>query len=186
MGVVVLGDPRGRSSMVFSGFCEPGGHGHSLAHAGPGPQGTGRPGPHECFIDGTFVVAKKGALGGENHAGQRFEAQGSGRRHWSPLAACVTSACPHEATPYKQRWKVERLFAGLGNVRRLVTRYEHKLENYSASVKLGCIILLRRYLRWLLVQFFGGIDQSMPTSKKAGPSVGTGLRHSIHVTTRQN
>ena len=48
---------------------------------------------------------------------------------------------------YKRRWKVERLFAWLGNFRRLVVRYEHKLENFVAFVKLGCIIiLLRRYL----------------------------------------
>jgi transposase len=48
---------------------------------------------------------------------------------------------------YKRRWKVERLFAWLGNFRRLVVRYEHKLENYLAFAKLGCIIiLLRTYL----------------------------------------
>ena len=48
---------------------------------------------------------------------------------------------------YKRRWKVERLFAWLGNFRRLVVRYEHKLDNFRAFVKLGCIIiLLRRYL----------------------------------------
>ena len=48
---------------------------------------------------------------------------------------------------YKRRWKVERLFAWLGNFRRLVVRYEHKLDNFKAFVQLGCIIiLLRRYL----------------------------------------
>jgi transposase len=48
---------------------------------------------------------------------------------------------------FKRRWKVERLFAWLGNFRRLVVRYEHKLANFKAFVKLGCIIiLLRRYL----------------------------------------
>ena len=48
---------------------------------------------------------------------------------------------------YKRRWKVERLFAWLGNFRRLVVRYEHKIENFLAFVKLGCIIiLLRKYL----------------------------------------
>ena len=48
---------------------------------------------------------------------------------------------------YKRRWKVERLFAWLGNFRRLVVRYEHRLENFVAFVKLGCIIiLLRKYL----------------------------------------
>jgi transposase len=45
---------------------------------------------------------------------------------------------------YKRRWKVKRLFAWLGNFRRLVTRYEHKLANYIAFVKLGCIIILLR------------------------------------------
>jgi transposase len=48
---------------------------------------------------------------------------------------------------YKRRWKVERLFAWLGNFRRLVVRCEHKIENFLAFVKLGCIIiLLRKYL----------------------------------------
>jgi len=36
----------------------------------------------ECFIDGSFVIAKKGA-GGKNQAGQRYKAHGSGRRRWS-------------------------------------------------------------------------------------------------------
>ena len=45
---------------------------------------------------------------------------------------------------YKHRWKIERLFAWLGNFRRLVVRYEHKLENFVAFVKLGCIIILLR------------------------------------------
>ena len=34
----------------------------------------------ECFIDGTFVVAKKGQMCGKDQAGQRCEAHGSGRR----------------------------------------------------------------------------------------------------------
>lgn len=38
----------------------------------------------ECFIDGTFVAAKKkGRWGGKDQAGQRHEAHGSGRRRWS-------------------------------------------------------------------------------------------------------
>ena len=43
---------------------------------------------------------------------------------------------------YRRRWKVERLFAWLGNFRRLPVRYEHKLENVLAFVQLGCIIIL--------------------------------------------
>ena len=47
---------------------------------------------------------------------------------------------------YKRRWKVERLFAWLGNFRRLVVRYEYHPENYLGLVHLGCIIILLRYL----------------------------------------
>ena len=34
---------------------------------------------------------------------------------------------------YRRRWKIERLFAWLGNFRRLVVRYERWAENYLAS-----------------------------------------------------
>jgi transposase len=48
---------------------------------------------------------------------------------------------------YKRRWKIERLFAWLGNFRRLVVRYERHLVNYLGFVQLACIIiLLQRYL----------------------------------------
>jgi len=48
---------------------------------------------------------------------------------------------------YKRRWKVERLFAWLGNFRRLPMRYERHLANYLGFVQLACIVvLLRRYL----------------------------------------
>ena len=53
-----------------------------------------------------------------------------------------------------RRWKIERLFAWLGNFRRLLHRWEYHLENYTGFVQLGCmIILLRNYfLRWLLLK----------------------------------
>ena len=47
---------------------------------------------------------------------------------------------------YKRRWKIERLFAWLGNFRRLVVRYERRVENYLGFVRLGCIVILLRYL----------------------------------------
>jgi transposase len=47
---------------------------------------------------------------------------------------------------YKRRWKVERLFAWLGNFRRLVVRYERRAENYLGFVHLGCLVILLRYL----------------------------------------
>ena len=37
----------------------------------------------ECFIDGTFVVAKKGPRRGNDQAGQGYEAHGGGRPRWS-------------------------------------------------------------------------------------------------------
>jgi transposase len=47
---------------------------------------------------------------------------------------------------YKRRWKVERLFAWLGNFRRLVVRYEWRVENYLGFVRLGCVMILLRQL----------------------------------------
>lgn len=47
---------------------------------------------------------------------------------------------------YKRRWLVERVFAWLMRSRRLVTRYEHKAENFLGFLELACaIILLRRF-----------------------------------------
>lgn len=48
---------------------------------------------------------------------------------------------------YKRRWKVERLFAWLGNYRHLLNRWEYYLANFLGFIHLGCIlILLRNYL----------------------------------------
>ena len=46
---------------------------------------------------------------------------------------------------YQRRWKVERLFAWMGNFRRLPVRYERHLANYLGFVQLACIIILLRY-----------------------------------------
>ena len=47
---------------------------------------------------------------------------------------------------YRRRWKIERLFAWMMRFRRVVTRYEHKAENFLGFVQLACIaILLRRF-----------------------------------------
>ena len=46
---------------------------------------------------------------------------------------------------YKRRWKVERLFAWLGNYRRLVVRYEHHVDNFLGFVRLACILILLRH-----------------------------------------
>ena len=47
---------------------------------------------------------------------------------------------------YKRRWKIERLFAWLGNFRRLVVRYERRLGNFLGFAYLACIIILLRRL----------------------------------------
>lgn len=48
---------------------------------------------------------------------------------------------------YKQRRKIERLFAWLHNFRRTAMRFDFHDENYLGFVHLGCIrILLRCYL----------------------------------------
>jgi len=81
-----------------------------------------------------------------------------------PLDACLAAQgiemiAPHKGgrrrTPsqdgralrrYVRRWKVERLFAWLGNFRRLLHRWEYHLPNFTGFVQLGCIlILLRNY-----------------------------------------
>jgi transposase len=53
----------------------------------------------------------------------------------------------HKLRRYKRRWKIERLFAWLQDLRRLVVRYEYEDENFLGMAQLGCImILLRVYL----------------------------------------
>lgn len=47
---------------------------------------------------------------------------------------------------YRRRWKIERLFAWLGNFRRLTVRYERHLENFLGFVQLGCIMILLKHL----------------------------------------
>ena len=45
---------------------------------------------------------------------------------------------------YRNRGKVERLFAWLQNFRRITTRYEYHIHNYPGMVQLGCIVILLR------------------------------------------
>ena len=47
---------------------------------------------------------------------------------------------------YRHRWKIERLFAWLQNLRRLVTRYEYYLENFTGMLHLACALILLRHL----------------------------------------
>jgi len=47
---------------------------------------------------------------------------------------------------YKRRWKIERLFAWLGNFRRIVVRCERSALNYLGFVHLVCILVLLRQI----------------------------------------
>jgi transposase len=51
-----------------------------------------------------------------------------------------------ELRRYKRRWKIERLFAWIGNFRRTVTRYEYHSINFLGFVQLACAIILMRQL----------------------------------------
>ena len=50
---------------------------------------------------------------------------------------------------YRRRWKIERLFAWLGNFRRLVLRHEHHALKclgfvHLGFVHLGCMLIVLR------------------------------------------
>jgi transposase len=46
---------------------------------------------------------------------------------------------------YRRRWKVERLFAWLGNFRRLAVRWEHHVDNFMGFLGLArAVMTLRR------------------------------------------
>jgi transposase len=45
---------------------------------------------------------------------------------------------------YRRRWKVERLFAWLGQFRRIPMRYEYRIENFLGFLHLACIRILLR------------------------------------------
>jgi transposase len=45
---------------------------------------------------------------------------------------------------FKRRWKIERLFAWLGNYRRLRVRYERPAETFLGFFRLACVLILLR------------------------------------------
>jgi transposase len=47
---------------------------------------------------------------------------------------------------YRRRWKVERLFAGRQNFRRIVVRYERVARNFLGMLHLACSLILMRGL----------------------------------------
>lgn len=47
---------------------------------------------------------------------------------------------------YRNRWKIERLFAWIMRFRRIVTRWEVRVGNFEGFVHLACIVILLRRL----------------------------------------
>ena len=47
---------------------------------------------------------------------------------------------------YTRRWKIERLFAWLHNIRRLVVRYEYHADNYQGFLHLAAALILMRHV----------------------------------------
>jgi len=45
---------------------------------------------------------------------------------------------------YRYRWKMERLFAWLGNFRRLVVRWDRDLRSYRAFFHMACMLITLR------------------------------------------
>ena len=45
---------------------------------------------------------------------------------------------------YKRRWKMERSIAWVGNFRRLVVRYEYKINIYQAFFHVACLLITLR------------------------------------------
>ena len=57
----------------------------------------------------------------------------------------------------------ERLFAWLQNFSRLVVRYEYHVENFLTMFNLGYFkILLRFFLRWVVIEFLAETPESVP------------------------
>ena len=113
--------------------------------------------PHEVTLVVATLEDRLGAAGPTRLIGDRAYDS-------DPLAAClrelgIEMIAPHRRNRTKpptqdgrslrrskRRWKVERLFAWLGNCRRLVGRYDYHAANYLGFVHLGCLlILLRQY-----------------------------------------
>jgi len=46
---------------------------------------------------------------------------------------------------YRRRWKVERLFAWFHQFRRIVTRWDYRLDIFRGFVHLACLMILVRH-----------------------------------------
>lgn len=58
----------------------------------------GKPVRSECFINGTFMFAKKGTGSEKDQAGHRYRDLGRGRPFWSSYRHLLESTSPHDVT----------------------------------------------------------------------------------------
>ena len=86
---------------------------------------------HDCDPLDAFLHAKDIEMIASQRKGRKNEPTQDGRK----------------LRRYKRRWKVELLFALLGNFRRLRVPYKRRAENYVGFARLGCMVILLRYLR---------------------------------------
>ena len=62
--------------------------------------------------------------------------------------ACIAQQMAQDGRPlrrYRRRWKIERIFAWMQNCRRLVARWEYRIENFLGFVPLACLLMLLRH-----------------------------------------
>ena len=110
--------------------------------------------PHEVKLveDSSFTEYAPGKLVGDNayvsdKLDQKLFAE-RGLEMIAPHRKGRKALCTQDGRKlrrYRRRWKVERLFAWLQNYRRLVVRYEYRVENLFAMVLLGCTMKLFRF-----------------------------------------
>jgi len=115
--------------------------------------------PHEVTLVGLTLAARFVAAAPRRLLGDR--AYDSDPHDAALRAEGIALIAPHRANRSKprtqdgrplrrlaRRWKVERLNAWLQHCRRLVTRYEVRVENFLGFLHLACLrILLRRFMR---------------------------------------
>jgi transposase len=87
------------------------------------------------------------------------KAYDSDKLRWNLLKRGIVLISPHrqgrkkpslndgrELRRYRNRWKIERTFAWLGNFRRLLVRYDHDIKMYKAFFHVACLIITLRHL----------------------------------------
>ena len=128
-------------------------------HGRPVAVHVASPLPHEITLVGLTLAGRFVAAAPERLVGDR--AYDSDPHDAALRAAGIALIAPHRANrgrprtqdgrPLRRlarRWKVERLNAWLQHCRRLVTRYEVRVENFLGFLHLACLrILLRRFMR---------------------------------------